>query len=274
MKHTSYDDALMQVSNWFINARVRLWKPMVEEMYLDETKNQEQITSEDNSFKGGPDRELGSNSNARQENNSKTARMDPSPTAISASTVTASPTEASFQARAGFAQLISSLNMENLPEKNPKKPRNENSLSSILSAEMELKAGETSKGFNNIKFSSDHHGHTTENYLSMAAANINRYGIGELGRFSADQQLATGFHGNNFSLTLGLPPTETPQGPHQQNFLSHRNFEFGTRIESEAVENSRINHAAAASHPSIAYEILDFQNRKPFPAQLLPDFVA
>ncbi|XP_027359685.1 homeobox protein BEL1 homolog [Abrus precatorius] len=30
-----------QVSNWFINARVRLWKPMVEEMYLEELKDQE-----------------------------------------------------------------------------------------------------------------------------------------------------------------------------------------------------------------------------------------
>jgi len=30
-----------QVSNWFINARVRLWKPMVEEMYLEETKYQD-----------------------------------------------------------------------------------------------------------------------------------------------------------------------------------------------------------------------------------------
>ncbi|KAF8780181.1 hypothetical protein HU200_001844 [Digitaria exilis] len=27
-----------QVSNWFINARVRLWKPMVEEMYVEEMK--------------------------------------------------------------------------------------------------------------------------------------------------------------------------------------------------------------------------------------------
>lgn len=27
-----------QVSNWFINARVRLWKPMVEEMYVEESK--------------------------------------------------------------------------------------------------------------------------------------------------------------------------------------------------------------------------------------------
>ncbi|KAJ0972756.1 hypothetical protein J5N97_020715 [Dioscorea zingiberensis] len=31
-----------QVSNWFINARVRLWKPMVEEMYLEETKDKKQ----------------------------------------------------------------------------------------------------------------------------------------------------------------------------------------------------------------------------------------
>ncbi|XP_023534137.1 BEL1-like homeodomain protein 1 [Cucurbita pepo subsp. pepo] len=31
-----------QVSNWFINARVRLWKPMVEEMYSEEIKEQEQ----------------------------------------------------------------------------------------------------------------------------------------------------------------------------------------------------------------------------------------
>ncbi|CAL5045090.1 unnamed protein product [Urochloa decumbens] len=29
-----------QVSNWFINARVRLWKPMVEEMYTEEVKQQ------------------------------------------------------------------------------------------------------------------------------------------------------------------------------------------------------------------------------------------
>ncbi|CAL9063029.1 unnamed protein product [Musa banksii] len=30
-----------QVSNWFINARVRLWKPMVEDMYLQESKEEE-----------------------------------------------------------------------------------------------------------------------------------------------------------------------------------------------------------------------------------------
>lgn len=30
-----------QVSNWFINARVRLWKPMVEQMYVEETKEEQ-----------------------------------------------------------------------------------------------------------------------------------------------------------------------------------------------------------------------------------------
>lgn len=34
--------SLRQVSNWFINARVRLWKPMVEEIYMLETKQQTQ----------------------------------------------------------------------------------------------------------------------------------------------------------------------------------------------------------------------------------------
>uniref|UniRef100_A0A1J3FEP1 BEL1-like homeodomain protein 4 n=2 Tax=Noccaea caerulescens TaxID=107243 RepID=A0A1J3FEP1_NOCCA len=35
-----------QVSNWFINARVRLWKPMVEEMYQQEAKEREEEEEE------------------------------------------------------------------------------------------------------------------------------------------------------------------------------------------------------------------------------------
>ncbi|OWM72071.1 hypothetical protein CDL15_Pgr017954 [Punica granatum] len=49
------------VSNWFINARVRLWKPMVEEMYLEETKEQDNMGSSD----GATDLEDGT---ARQSN--------------------------------------------------------------------------------------------------------------------------------------------------------------------------------------------------------------
>ncbi|XP_022971683.1 BEL1-like homeodomain protein 4 [Cucurbita maxima] len=36
-----------QVSNWFINARVRLWKPMVEEMYQQEAKEEEEDDDDD-----------------------------------------------------------------------------------------------------------------------------------------------------------------------------------------------------------------------------------
>ncbi|KAL0332253.1 UNVERIFIED_CONTAM: BEL1-like homeodomain protein 2 [Sesamum calycinum] len=36
-----------QVSNWFINARVRLWKPMVEEMYQQEAKDEAVSTEQD-----------------------------------------------------------------------------------------------------------------------------------------------------------------------------------------------------------------------------------
>uniref|UniRef100_A0A7N0UC63 Homeobox domain-containing protein n=1 Tax=Kalanchoe fedtschenkoi TaxID=63787 RepID=A0A7N0UC63_KALFE len=39
-----------QVSNWFINARVRLWKPMVEEMYQQEAKEEEASEIPENNY--------------------------------------------------------------------------------------------------------------------------------------------------------------------------------------------------------------------------------
>lgn len=54
-----------QVSNWFINARVRLWKPMVEEMYLEETKEQDNIHQ---SSQGTATAEFESNENNSRPN--------------------------------------------------------------------------------------------------------------------------------------------------------------------------------------------------------------
>ncbi|OMO84209.1 hypothetical protein COLO4_22159 [Corchorus olitorius] len=50
-----------QVSNWFINARVRLWKPMVEEMYQQETKEED------------GDKERPNNSSNNSNNNAQTS---------------------------------------------------------------------------------------------------------------------------------------------------------------------------------------------------------
>ncbi|GMY25383.1 BEL1-like homeodomain protein 1 [Fagus crenata] len=59
-----------QVSNWFINARVLLWKPMVEEMNLEDLKEKEHNGSEDKTSKSNDDST--SKSSPFQEKNSAT----------------------------------------------------------------------------------------------------------------------------------------------------------------------------------------------------------
>lgn len=169
-------------------------------MYVEETKKQQQNNVDGPSIK--PE---------------STSEMSPPAPAAAVS-----PVPPSLPTRTNFAQLISSLNMDNLPEKSPKKPRN-----------------------------ADHERFSAENYLTVAAAaNINGYGI--------DQQLAAA--GNNFSLSLGLPPA--------RSFLSHRSFGMAEEVMGGG---GRISEGGPTN---IGYEILDFQSRKSsFPPQLLPDFV-
>ncbi|KHN42028.1 BEL1-like homeodomain protein 2 [Glycine soja] len=67
-----------QVSNWFINARVRLWKPMVEEMYQQELKEAE----------SAEDRE---NNNSNISGNQAQTPTTPSAATTSTATATAPP---------------------------------------------------------------------------------------------------------------------------------------------------------------------------------------
>ncbi|EOX91228.1 BEL1-like homeodomain protein 2 isoform 2 [Theobroma cacao] len=66
------------VSNWFINARVRLWKPMVEEMYQQETKE------------GETDKERERNPNNSNNNSNNAQTSTPSTTAEAAAATAAS----------------------------------------------------------------------------------------------------------------------------------------------------------------------------------------
>ncbi|KAM0949966.1 putative transcription factor Homeodomain-TALE-BEL family [Dioscorea sansibarensis] len=58
-----------QVSNWFINARVRLWKPMVEEMYQQEAK--EECDDKERSIEGRQQRAQSPTQQQQQQNTEK-----------------------------------------------------------------------------------------------------------------------------------------------------------------------------------------------------------
>ncbi|XP_010432123.1 PREDICTED: BEL1-like homeodomain protein 2 [Camelina sativa] len=72
-----------QVSNWFINARVRLWKPMVEEMYQQESKEREreeelEVNEEDQETKNSNnDKSTKSNNNESNFTASRTTSQTP-----------------------------------------------------------------------------------------------------------------------------------------------------------------------------------------------------
>ncbi|KAL2318797.1 hypothetical protein Fmac_032673 [Flemingia macrophylla] len=67
-----------QVANWFINARVRLWKPMVEEMYKEEFGDSEMssnLLSSDNTLKA-PREEVQASDNKREESQDNLVTLD------------------------------------------------------------------------------------------------------------------------------------------------------------------------------------------------------
>ncbi|GAV68271.1 Homeobox_KN domain-containing protein/POX domain-containing protein [Cephalotus follicularis] len=69
-----------QVSNWFINARVRLWKPMVEEMYQQESKEEE-------TGSGAEERERNKNNTTSTTTTSLAQTPTPSTTTTTTTTI-------------------------------------------------------------------------------------------------------------------------------------------------------------------------------------------
>ncbi|XVF69262.1 hypothetical protein PTKIN_Ptkin11bG0066800 [Pterospermum kingtungense] len=283
-----------QVSNWFINARVRLWKPMVEEMYLEEVKEQERNCNEENANKS-EQKESGSSSSAQQENVSH--KMDQvnktickpeksinqntySPTEISNSTISTPLMGGSLVPQTAF-NLIESSGLDGAAQRSPKKPRNinelQNSSSSILPMDMEMKLGDTREI--NINFGDERLSKDSYSFLTGTSNHGGAFGayssMGEIGRFGPEQ-LTPSFHGNSVSLTLGLTHCENLSlSGNQQNFLSNQNFQLERRLELAPRESDFCGiNTQQASHTSTGFDNIEMQNRKRFAAQLLPDFVA
>uniref|UniRef100_A0A5B6ZBT7 Putative BEL1-like homeodomain protein 1 n=1 Tax=Davidia involucrata TaxID=16924 RepID=A0A5B6ZBT7_DAVIN len=271
-----------QVSNWFINARVRLWKPMVEEMYMEEIKEQEQNGSEDKTSKSEHNEDSVSKSIPSQEKSPATENQNRSfkskhdnpsnqntPPGISMSTSSMSPTGVSIHNQSGFTQV------------SPKKLRGIEMLqspNSVSSMDMDVKAG--NEGNNEhvfMKFGNERQrrdGFTLMGSPTNLIGGFGSYPIGEIGRFGAEQFPAT-YSSNAVSLTLGLPHCEnlSMSGTHQ-TFLPNQNIQLGRRVEiGDPNEFGSIN-ASTPSHSSTIYDSINIQNRKRFAAQLLPDFVA
>ena len=275
------------MSNWFINARVRLWKPMVEEMYMEEIKEQEQNGSEDKTSKSEHNEDAASRSvlqekgsvNGNQTRSFKSLDNSPdAPSAISIPTSSTSPVGGNLRNQSGFS-FMGSSELDGITQGSPKKPRSHDliqSPTSVPSINMDIKPGEANNEQVSMKFGDERQSRDGYSFMGGQTNFIGGFGqypMGEIGRFDGEQ-FTPRFSGNGVSLTLGLPHCEnlSLSGTHQ-TFLPNQNIQLGRRVEiGEPNEYGALN--TSTPHSSTAYESIDIQNRKRFIAQLLPDFVA
>ncbi|KAK7272257.1 hypothetical protein RJT34_28740 [Clitoria ternatea] len=273
--------ARSQVSNWFINARVRLWKPMVEEMYMEEMKEHEQGNGSDNIRS----KELPSNkdmvSTAKQESfNNNQQNTSTSPTELS----TNSSMGGSLQSHSAGFHLAAAAATSSDIQKPIRTSEMHNSPSSILSVDhmeiMNKHGGDhntNNRSEANINFGIIERHHKDNGYPLMSGNGFGTFSMEDIGgRFNVTtEQLASRFHGNGVSLTLGLPHDENlSMSGTQHGFLSQNNMHLGTN-GNEFCAAINTTTATPPSRSGTTYETInDIQNRKRFAAQLLPDFVA
>lgn len=297
--NTEDDDGLIeiQVSNWFINARVRLWKPMVEEMYMEEMKEHEKNGSEDNKVSKSEKNEdstskstapplAKSPGNEHHQNKSFVSKQDNpishnTTTLISMSTNSTSPTGTAMRNMAGF-NLIGSSEMDNITQgSSPKKlriadmlhsPSGIHSMNNMDSKHIDADDDNMSMKFGNERQGRD--GFTLMGAPTNFIGGFGSYAMGELGRFGAEQ-FQPAYSGNGVSLTLGLPHCEnlSMSGAHQ-TFLPNQSIQLGRGVEIGETNDFSGMNAPTNTHSTNVYENINIQNRKRFAAQLLPDFVA
>ncbi|KAM0940424.1 putative transcription factor Homeodomain-TALE-BEL family [Dioscorea sansibarensis] len=227
-----------QVSNWFINARVRLWKPMVEEMYLEETKEQEQNNADEKASKGDANENSMSKSGNSPGRTEQDDNRKPSPMSMKI-----------------LPQAIYQNNEAVVMHSKLKKPRSTEEISGEQG--YSIITGNMNHGGSFGTFHHHHHHH--------------HHQVGEFEGFEGEP-FTQRFSGNGVALTLGLSHCENlSMSGGQPAYIP-----FGRRLEmssSSSNHNNNDNNQTMV-HQSNGYDNINLQNRKRLAAQLLPDYVS
>ncbi|KAK3008155.1 hypothetical protein RJ639_015134 [Escallonia herrerae] len=236
-----------QVSNWFINARVRLWKPMVEEMYKEEAGDAEMDSSSSeiapkptkNDTKASEDRgeDLQKSATSTDSKRCNTRQFDSNSDHVADGEIVGPSTKFSFQ-NVAFGEAETENGVGGKPRGDGRPSLDDRSL------------------FSNTIVQSN--GSGSERFMAAAAA---AYHMSELGRFG---------NGSGVSLTLGLQHCEGG-GSLPMSIATQHNF------VSVRGDDDVYNEAASSVGPESAdFDFMDSGNRQHRfgSSHLLHDFVA
>lgn len=232
---------------------------MVEEMYLEETKEQEQNNGSSNS-KNNTNIRSSKESTSKEANNAASLEESPGPINIRSF-------DDQIKALQSKTDQTFNINQTEIPN-SPMGVSSVHHSSNHLSVDVEMKPRDIKDAYNNQLIGGGGGG-----YVGFSLQDIGRFNVNNV----SDQQLAPRFHGNGVSLTLGLPHSDNlPLSATQHGFLSHNNMHLGNNSNGSefcAINNSPHPPPSSHSGTTATYENIGIPNRKSFAAQLLPDFV-
>ncbi|MCO5611054.1 hypothetical protein L7F22_065304 [Adiantum nelumboides] len=267
-----------QVSNWFINARVRLWKPMVEEMYTEEVKDEEVIEGTDK-----PGRE-------QADDGSKVAGVQDAVGKNEASRSIKQGINPDFKSE-GFLDVRQAVERDNnviqskilttslsdslLLQERESAGQGVKRVRSDLSTSLDMKSYDFHSGHLLAKpRTEDTFGIPSERIVQDDDQNLGSYGMFQLSgfnRFSNEGLAATYPNSTAVSLTLGLQHSEgLPVSGAQQSFMHGQGqLHIGRRQEGEMnAVNFYSMHDISGGHPG-SYEVMNLQDRKRFASHML-----
>jgi hypothetical protein len=238
---------------------------MVEEMYLEETKDQEKDNTEGENS-GKTDADKSQNSNSAHQQNSIGSKSEQQNTSLS---MTQTKSVDQIHSAPMLTQPDSFYGAdEELMQQRLKKIRYEESYQPNMVA-------------SSLGIETQHEEVNNRELLMKFMEEGARVGFGStgytmadpMGRFNSDQ-FAPRYGGNGVSLTLGLPHCETmPMSGAQQPFLSNDGIRLEIGTEANEYCGLDNNSAPVAPHQSNAYD-MNMQSTKSFAAHLMRDFVA